>query len=66
MKFYRFYSASMVLSFILTLGALVTLLPMIGVLRINLIPPVSTLVLLGLACINCLIRADLKRKQFGN
>jgi hypothetical protein len=65
MKFTRFYIASLILSAILTLTALVTLLPAFGILDASLYAPVSTVALLGLVWINCMIRAEMKRKQFG-
>ncbi len=63
MSFYRFYVPSMILSFILTIGALITLLPVFGIIHVTLFTPVSTLLLLGLTWINCMVRAELKRKQ---
>ncbi len=63
MGFYRFYALSMILTFILTIAAVVTLLPIFGIIHGTLYTPVSTLILLGLAWINCMIRAELKRKK---
>lgn len=65
MKFTRYYIFSMILSVILTLAALITLLPVFGIIQTALYPPVSTVALLGLVWINCMIRAEMKRKQFG-
>lgn len=65
MSLYRIYVPSMILSVILTLAALVTLLPVFGLWNVTLYPPISTLVLLGLACMNCMIRAEIKRKTLG-
>jgi len=64
MGFQLFYIASMILSFILTIAALITLVPVFGV-HWMLLTPVSTLLLLGLACLNCMIRAEVKRNRFG-
>lgn len=64
MALYRIYVPSMILSVLLTLAALVSLLPIFGV-KVMLYTPVSTLVLLGLACMNCMIRAEIKRKALG-
>ena len=65
MTLYRIYVPSMILSVLLTLAALVTLLPVFGLLSAALYPPVSTLWLLGLAGMNCMIRAEYKRKVLG-
>lgn len=65
MSFYRFYMPSMLLSVILSILALVTLLPAVGLMRVTLFAPVSTVVLLGMTWVNCMIRAELKRKQRG-
>jgi len=65
MPLYRIYVPAMILSVILPLAALVTLLPVFGLVKATLYPPVSTLVLLGLACMNCMIRAEIKRKTLG-
>lgn len=64
MSLYRIYMPSMILSVLLTLAALVTLLPLFGV-QVMFYTPVSTLLLLGLACLNCMIRAEIKRKALG-
>lgn len=65
MKFTWFYIFSMILSVILTLAALATLLPVFGILKSVLYAPVSTVALLGLIWINCMIRAEMKRRRFG-
>ena len=65
MTLYRIYIPSMILTIVLTLAAVVTLLPMFGITSLVTYPPVSTLVLLGLACANCMIRAEMKRKTLG-
>lgn len=65
MRFSLFYIASILLSVILSLAALATLLPALGILNATLFAPVSTLALLSLVWINCMIRAELKRRQFG-
>jgi hypothetical protein len=65
MTLYRVYVPSMILSVLLSLAALVTLLPVFGLIKTPLYPPVSTLWLLGLAGINCMIRAEYKRKVLG-
>lgn len=65
MRFTRFYFASMLLSFVLSAGALFTLLPAVGLTELKLYAPVSTLSLLSLVWINCMVRAELKRKAYG-
>ncbi len=59
-----FYISSMVLSFLLTIAALITLLPIFGI-HWMLLTPISTLILLGLVYLNCMIRAEVKRNRFG-
>lgn len=65
MGFTRFYIASMLLSVVLSAAALITLLPAVGINAWTLYTPVSTLTLLSLVWINCMVRAELKRKAYG-
>lgn len=65
MKKSPFYMPSYILSIVLTLLAVLTLLPLFGLSEVRTFAPLSTLGLVILTAINCTFRAEvLKRKRF--
>jgi predicted ABC-type exoprotein transport system permease subunit len=65
MKKSPYYLPSYLLSIVLTLLAVLTLLPLFGLSEIRTFAPLSTIGLLLLTAVNCTIRAEvLKRKEF--
>ena len=58
MKNNPLYVPSLILTIILTLMAALSLLPLFGLATIRTYAPLSTIILLALACANCVVRAE--------
>jgi hypothetical protein len=59
MNYPQLYFPSLLVSILLTLAAVITLPSALGILSARMLTPWSTLVLLGVTCLNCILRAEL-------